>query len=86
MNCTATRKGCGDGIRAAGEQCDLGTNNGKPDSSCSISCENVKAPKCGVNAKTYLGSDVAWAQPNGFCTDDSVLGEATPAFWNGSTS
>ena len=84
--CTATRKGCGDGVRAAGEQCDLGTNNGKPDSSCSISCENVKAPKCGVNAKTYLGSDVAWAQPNGFCTDGSVLGEATPAFWNGSTS
>lgn len=29
---------------------------------------------------------MAWAQPNGFCTDDSVLGEATPAFWNGSTS
>ena len=84
--CTATRKGCGDGIRAAGEQCDLGTNNGKPDSSCSISCETVKDPKCGANAKTYLGSDVAWAQPNGFCTDDSVLGEATPAFWNGSTS
>ena len=83
--CTATRKGCGDGIRAAGEQCDLGTNNGKPDSNCSASCENVKPPKCGVNAKTYLGSDVAWAQPNGFCTDGSVLGEATPAFWNGST-
>ena len=84
--CTATRKGCWDGIRAAGEQCDLGTNNGKPDSNCSVSCENVKAPKCWANAKTYLGSDVAWAQPNGFCTDDSVLGEATPAFWNGSTS
>ena len=84
--CTATRKGCGDGIRAAGEQCDLGTNNGKPDSNCSVSCENVKAPKCWANAKTYLGSDVAWAQPNGFCTDDSVLGETTPAFWNGSTS
>ena len=84
--CTATRKGCGDGIRAAGEQCDLGTNNGKPDSNCSVSCENVKAPKCWANAKTYLGSDVAWAQPNGFCTDDSVLEEATPAFWNGSTS
>ena len=84
--CTATRKGCWDGIRAAGEQCDLGTNNGKPDSNCSTSCENVKAPKCWANAKTYLGSDVAWAQPNGFCTDGSVLGEATPAFWNGSTS
>ncbi len=84
--CTATRKGCGDGIRAAGEQCDLGTNNGKPESNCSASCENVKAPKCWANAKTYLGSDVAWAQPNGFCTDDSVLGETTPAFWNGSTS
>ena len=84
--CTATRKGCGDGIRAVGEQCDLGTNNGKPDSNCSVSCENVKAPKCWANAKTYLGSDVAWAQPNGFCTDDSVLGETTPAFWNGSTS
>ena len=84
--CTATRKGCWDGIRAAGEQCDLGTNNGKPDSNCSASCENVKAPKCWANAKTYLGSDVAWAQPNGFCTDDSVLGEAIPAFWNGSTS
>ena len=84
--CTATRKGCGDGIRAAGEQCDLGTNNGKPESNCSASCENVKAPKCWANAKSYLGSDVAWAQPNGFCTDDSVLGEATPAFWNGSTS
>ena len=84
--CTATRKGCWDGIRAAGEQCDLGTNNGKPDSNCSVSCENVKAPKCWANAKTYLGSDVAWAQPNGFCTDGSVLGEATPAFWNGSTS
>lgn len=84
--CTATRKGCGDGIRAAGEQCDLGTNNGKPDSNCSVSCENVKAPKCWANAKTYLGSDVAWVQPNGFCTDDSVLGETTPAFWNGSTS
>lgn len=84
--CTATRKGCGDGIRAAGEQCDLGTNNGKTDSNCSVSCENVKAPKCWANAKTYLGSDVAWAQPNGFCTDDSVLGETTPAFWNGSTS
>ena len=84
--CTATRKGCWDGIRAAGEQCDLGTNNGKPDSNCSASCENVKAPKCWANAKTYLGSDVAWAQPNGFCTDDSVLGEATPAFWNDSTS
>ena len=84
--CTATRKGCWDGIRAAGEQCDLGTNNGKPDSNCSVSCENVKAPKCWANAKTYLGSDVAWAQPNGFCTDDSVLGETTPAFWNGSTS
>ena len=84
--CTATRKGCGDGIRAAGEQCDLGTNNGKPDSNCSASCENVKAPKCWANAKTYLGSDVAWAQPNGFCADDSVLGETTPAFWNGSTS
>ena len=86
VNCTASRKGCGDGIRAAGEQCDLGTNNGKPDSNCSTSCENVKAPKCWANAKTYLGSDVAWAQPNGFCTDGSVLGEATPAFWNGSTS
>ena len=86
VNCTATRKWCGDGIKAAGEQCDLGTNNGKPDSNCSASCENVKPPKCGVNAKTYLGSDVAWAQPNGFCTDGSVLGEATPAFWNGSTS
>ena len=86
VNCTATRKGCGDGIRAAGEQCDLGTNNGKPDSNCSASCENIKAPKCWANAKTYLGSDVAWAQPNGFCTDDSVLGETTPAFWNGSTS
>ena len=84
--CTATRKGCWDGIRAAGEQCDLSTNNGKPDSNCSTSCENVKAPKCWANAKTYLGSDVAWAQPNGFCTDDSVLGETTPAFWNGSTS
>ena len=84
--CTATRKGCGDGIRAVGEQCDLGTNNGKPDSNCSVSCENVKAPKCWANAKSYLGSDVAWAQPNGFCTDDSVLGETTPAFWNGSTS
>ena len=84
--CTATRKGCWDGIRAAGEQCDLGTNNGKPDSNCSASCENVKAPKCWANAKSYLGSDVAWAQPNGFCTDGSVLGEATPAFWNGSTS
>ena len=84
--CTATRKGCGDGIRAAGEQCDLGTNNGKPDSNCSTSCENVKAPKCWANAKTYLGSDVAWAQPNGFCADDSALGETTPAFWNGSTS
>ena len=84
--CTATRKGCWDGIRAAGEQCDLGTNNGKPDSNCSTSCENVKAPKCWANAKSYLGSDVAWAQPNGFCTDDSVLGETTPAFWNGSTS
>lgn len=84
--CTATRKGCWDGIRAAGEQCDLGTNNGKPESNCSASCENVKAPKCWANAKTYLGSDVAWAQPNGFCADDSVLGEATPAFWNGSTS
>lgn len=84
--CTATRKGCWDGIRAAGEQCDLGTNNGKPDSNCSTSCENVKAPKCWANAKTYLGSDVAWAQPNGFCADDSVLGEATPAFWNGYTS
>ena len=84
--CTATRKGSGDGIRAAGEQCDLGTNNGKPESNCSVSCENVKAPKCWANAKSYLGSDVAWAQPNGFCTDDSVLGEATPAFWNGSTS
>ena len=84
--CTATRKGCWDGIRVAGEQCDLGTNNGKPDSNCSVSCENVKAPKCWANAKTYLGSDVAWAQPNGFCTDGSVLGEATPAFWNGSTS
>ena len=84
--CTATRKGCGDGIRAAGEQCDLSTNNGKPDSNCSASCENVKAPKCWANAKTYLGSDVAWAQPNEFCTDDSVLGETTPAFWNGSTS
>ena len=84
--CTATRKGCWDGIRAAGEQCDLGTNNGKPDSNCSVSCENVKAPKCWANAKTYLGSDVAWAQPNGFCADDSVLGETTPAFWNGSTS
>ena len=84
--CTATRKGCWDGIRAAGEQCDLGTNNGKPDSNCSANCENVKAPKCWANAKTYLGSDVAWAQPNGFCTDDSVLGETTPAFWNGSTS
>ena len=84
--CTATRKGCWDGIRAAGEQCDLGTNNGKPDSNCSISCENVKAPKCWANAKSYLGSDVAWAQPNGFCADDSVLGETTPAFWNGSTS
>ena len=86
VNCTATRKWCWDGIRAAGEQCDLGTNNGKPDSNCSASCENVKAPKCWANAKTYLGSDVAWAQPNGFCTDGSVLGEATPAFWNGSTS
>ena len=86
VNCTASRKWCGDSIKAAGEQCDLGTNNGKPDSNCSASCENVKAPKCGVNAKTYLGSDVAWAQPNGFCTDNSVLGEATPAFWNGSTS
>ena len=84
--CTATRKGCWDGITAAGEQCDLSTNNGKPDSNCSTSCENVKAPKCWANAKTYLGSDVAWAQPNGFCTDDSVLGETTPAFWNGSTS
>ena len=84
--CTATRKGCGDGIRAAGEQCDLGTNNGKPDSNCSVSCENVKAPKCWANAKTYLGSDVAWAQPNGFCTDDSVLEETAPAFWNDSTS
>ena len=84
--CTATRKGCGDGIRAAGEQCDLGTNNGKPESNCSASCENVKAPKCWANAKSYLGSDVAWAQPNGFCTDDSVLEETTPAFWNGSTS
>ena len=84
--CIATRKGCGDGIRAAGEQCDLGTNNGKPDSNCSASCENVKAPKCWANAKSYLGSDVAWAQPNGFCADDSVLGETTPAFWNGSTS
>ena len=84
--CTATRKGCWDGIRAAGEQCDLGTNNGKPDSNCSVSCENIKAPKCWANAKTYLGSDVAWVQPNGFCTDDSVLGETTPAFWNGSTS
>ena len=86
VNCTASRKWCGDGIRNETEQCDLGTNNGKPDSNCSTSCENVKAPKCGVNAKTYLGSDVAWAQPNGFCTDGSVLGEATPAFWNGSTS
>ena len=86
VNCTASRKWCGDGIKAAGEQCDLGTNNGKPDSNCSTSCENVKAPKCWANAKTYLGSDVAWAQPNGFCTDGSVLGEATPAFWNGSTS
>ena len=86
VNCTATRKWCGDGIKAAGEQCDLGTNNGRLDSNCSANCENVKAPKCGVNAKTYLGSDVAWAQPNGFCTDGSVLGEATPAFWNGSTS
>lgn len=84
--CTATRKGCGDGIRAAGEQCDLGTNNGKPDSNCSVSCENVKAPKCWANAKTYLGSDVAWAQPNGFCADDSVLEETAPAFWNDSTS
>ncbi len=84
--CTATRKGCGDGIRAAGEQCDLGTNNGKPDSNCSASCENVKAPKCWANAKTYLGSDVAWVQPNGFCTDDSVLEETAPAFWNDSTS
>lgn len=84
--CTATRKGCGDGIRAAGEQCDLGTNNGKPDSNCSVSCENVKAPKCWANAKTYLGSDVAWVQPNGFCTDDSVLEETAPAFWNDSTS
>ena len=84
--CTATRKGCGDGIRAAGEQCDLGTNNGKPESNCSISCENVKAPKCWANAKSYLGSDVAWAQPNGFCTDDSVLEETAPAFWNDSTS
>ena len=84
--CTATRKGCGDGIRAVGEQCDLGTNNGKPDSNCSVSCENVKAPKCWANAKTYLGSDVAWVQPNGFCTDDSVLEETAPAFWNDSTS
>ena len=86
VNCTASRKWCGDSIKATGEQCDLGTNNGKPDSNCSASCENVKAPKCWANAKTYLGSDVAWAQPNGFCTDGSVLGEATPAFWNGSTS
>ena len=86
VNCTATRKWCGDSIKAAGEQCDLGTNNGRPDSNCSASCENVKAPKCWANAKSYLGSDVAWAQPNGFCTDGSVLGEATPAFWNGSTS
>ena len=78
--CTATRKGCGDGIRATGEQCDLGTNNGKPDSSCSISCETVKDPKCGANAKTYSGSDVAWAQPNGFCTNDSVLSWSTPNF------
>lgn len=80
--CTATRKGCGDGIRAAGEQCDLGTNNGKPDSNCSVSCENVKAPKCWANAKTYLGSDVAWAQPNGFCTDDSVLSGNIQDFWS----
>ena len=86
VNCTASRKWCGDSIKAAGEECDLGTNNGKPDSNCSASCENVKAPKCWANAKTYLGSDVAWAQPNGFCTDNSVLVEATPAFWNGSTS
>ena len=80
--CTATRKGCGDGIRAAGEQCDLGTNNGKPDSNCSVSCENVKAPKCWANAKTYLGSDVAWAHPNGFCTDDSVLSGNIQDFWS----
>lgn len=80
VNCTATRKWCGDGIRAAGEQCDLGTNNGKPDSNCSASCENVKDPKCWANAKTYLGSDVAWAQPNGFCADDSVLSWSIPNF------
>ncbi len=80
--CTATRKGCWDGIRAAGEQCDLGTNNGKPDSNCSTSCENVKAPKCWANAKTYLGSDVAWAHPNGFCTDDSVLSGNIQDFWS----
>ena len=80
VNCTATRKWCGDGIRAAGEQCDLGTNNGKPDSNCSASCENVKDPKCWANAKTYLGSDVDWAQPNGFCADDSVLSWSIPNF------
>ena len=80
VNCTATRKWCGDGIRAAGEQCDLGTNNGKPDSNGSASCENVKDPKCWANAKTYLGSDVDWAQPNGFCADDSVLSWSIPNF------
>ena len=40
-NCKFTDSTCGDGIPEGHEQCDEGTNNGKPGSACAINCMTI---------------------------------------------
>ncbi|MEM6995514.1 MAG: FG-GAP-like repeat-containing protein [Myxococcota bacterium] len=61
---------CGDGVVDAGEQCDLGPNNGAHGALCSTACVSAGVDMQGENA-FELEAEGSWANtPNGVKTDD----------------